>query len=405
VDAPAVGAVRRLLEPARIGGFRWLWLALALSVGGDFFSYIAISWLTLQLSGSALVLGTVLMAQGIPRAALLLVGGALTDRLSARRLMSVSALSRTALMAAIAVDVAAGHVQLWHLYIYSVVFGTLGAFFIPGQGTLLPRLVPGQLLESGNAVLNMGVQAARVIAPAAAGLVVARFGPAPSLAIDGACFFLCAVAVLQLPIPPSVSVERQDLLGSIKAGLAYAWADRALLGVLAIVIVLNFALTGPFQVGLVLIARQRLGGAGALGIVLAAGAVGSLLGTLAGGTLRPRRLGLVFVFVPFYVGVVSAILAFTSMLLLAMALFLVIGTGMGLINVITPSWLQRRTDPGMLGRVMALVNVGAFGAAPLSMAVAGVIAQVSVTLTLVLSGALQIAAAGAAASSRSFRRI
>ena len=98
-------------------------------------------------------------------------------------------------------------------------------------------------------------------------------------------------------------------------------------------------------------------------------------------------------------------LAFTSILAVAMALFFVIGTGMGLINVVTPTWLQRRTDPAMLGRVMALVNVGAFGAAPLSMAVAGAVAQVSVTLTLVFSGALQIATAGAAASSRAFRRI
>jgi len=170
------GAVGRLLAPARIGGFRWFWLATALSVGGDFFSFIAISWLTLQLTGSALALGIVLTAQGIPRAALLLVGGALTDRFSARRLMSTSALARTMLMGAIALDVAAGHVQLWHLYVYSVLFGTLGAFFIPGQGTVLPRLMPGDLLEAGNAVMNMGVQAARVIGPAAAGLVVAHFG-------------------------------------------------------------------------------------------------------------------------------------------------------------------------------------------------------------------------------------
>jgi len=335
----------------------------------------------------------------------LLVGGALTDRFSARRLMSTSALARTVLMGAIALDVAAGHVQLWHLYVYSVLFGTLGAFFIPGQGTVLPRLMPSDLLEAGNAVMNMGVQAARVIGPAAAGLVVAHLGPASSFAIDGACFLLCAIALLQLRIPASAKGASQDLLASIRAGLVYAWADRALLGVLAIVIVLNFAITGPFQIGLVLIARQRLGGASSLGIVLASGAVGSLLGTLAGGTFRPRRVGLMFIFVPFYTGMVSAIFAFTSILAVAMALFFIIGTGMGLINVITPTWLQRRTDPAMLGRVMALVNVGAFGAAPLSMAVAGAVAQVSVTLTLVLSGALQIATAGAAASSRAFRRI
>lgn len=399
------GAVSRLLAPGRIGGFRWFWLASALSVGGDFFSFIAVSWLTLQLTGSALALGTILMAQGIPRAALLLLGGALTDRMSARMLMSVSALARTLLMVAIATDTATGQVQLWHLYVYAVLFGTLGAFFIPAQGTMLPRLVPANMLEAGNSALNLGSQMARVIGPAAAGLVVARFGPAPSFAIDGACFFLCALAVLQLPIPASVSTATQNLLGSIQAGLAYAWADRALLGVLAIVVVLNFAVTGPFQVGLVVMSRQRFAGATALGAILAANAFGSVAGTLAGGTFRPRRFGLVFIFAPLVTGTLAAILSFTTALITAMALMYLFGIGTGLINVMAPTWLQRRTDPTMLGRVMALVNVGALGAAPLSLAAAGVIAQVSLSLLFLLSGALQIAAAGTAASSRAFRRI
>src|SRR5260370_13986901 len=101
--------------------------------------------------------------------------------------MSASALARTVLMGAIALDVAAGHVQLWHLYVYSVLFGTLGAFFIPGQGTVLPRLMPGDLLEAGTALTNMGLQARPVMAPAAAGLGVAHFGPASSFASGGAC--------------------------------------------------------------------------------------------------------------------------------------------------------------------------------------------------------------------------
>ena len=395
----------RLLAPARIGGFRWFWLAAALSVGGDFFSFIAVSWLALQLTGSPLALGTILTAQGIPRAALMLLGGALTDRMSARRLMSSSAVARTVLMVAIAADVASGHVQLWHLYVYSVLFGTLGAFFIPAQGTVLPRVVPEDMLEAGNSALYLGGQLARVIGPAAAGLVVARFGPAPSFAIDGVCFFLCAVAVLQLPIPASIVTPTQNLIGSIRSGLAYAWADKALLGVLAIVIVLNFALTGPFQVGLVVLSRTRFGGPAALGVILSAGAVGSIIGTLAGGTFRPRRLGLLFIFTAIYVGILSMIFAFTMIVGVAIALFFLIGIGTGLINVVAPSWLQRRTDPTMLGRVMALVNVGALGAAPLSMAVAGAVAQVSVPLTLFLGGLLHIIAAGAAASSRAFRRI
>jgi predicted MFS family arabinose efflux permease len=403
--ADRVRPLTRLLAPTRLAGFRWLWLAIALSVGGDYFSLIAVSWLTIQLSGSALLLGTVLAAQGIPRAGFILVGGALTDRFSARRLMSISALARSALMAAIALDTATGHVQLWHLFVYSVVFGTLSAFFIPGQGTLLPRLVPGELIEAGNAVINMGSQVARIAGPAAAGLVVAHFGPAASFAIDGACFFVCAMAMLQLRIPASVTTTTQNLVDSIRSGLVDARSDHALLAVIGIVIALNFAIAGPFGVGMVLIARQRLGGAGALGIVLAAGAAGSFVGTLGGGTLRPRRLGLVFILVSVYVGVITAVFSITTALPVAMGLFFLFGIGTGLVNVLSPSWIQRRTDPAMLGRVMALLNLGALGIVPLSMAAAGAVAQLGVTLLFVLSGALQVATAAVAASSRAFRRI
>lgn len=399
-------AAGRLLSPARISGFRWFWLASSLSVAGDFFSYIAVSWLTLQLSGSALVLGTVLTTQGIPRAGLMLVGGALTDRMSARRIMVVSSLARTLLMAGMAALVATGHAQLWHVYVYAVMFGIVGAFFLPAAGTMLPRLVPDGLLEAGNSLINVGGQTARVIGPAAAGLVVAHFGPAPSFALDGVCFLLCAVAVIALSSArPTHGHSAQGLLSSIREGLAYSWSDPAMRAVLAIVVALNFAVTGPFNVGLVVISRHRFSGAAALGLMLAANATGSLIGTVTGGTLRLQRLGVVFILVPIATGVLTAAVGLTSVLVLSMAFMSLFGIGTGLINVISPTWIQRRSEPAMLGRVMGLVNVAALGSAPLSMAAAGVLAQVSVTLLLVLSAGLQVGSAAVASLSRTFRQL
>jgi predicted MFS family arabinose efflux permease len=374
-------------------------------VSGDFFSFIAVSWLTLQITGSALALGTVLTLQGIPRASLMILGGALTDRLSAQRLMSISAFGRALLMAAFAIDVGSAHVQLWHVYFYSVLLGSLGAFFLPAQATILPRVVPTEMLEAGNAAINIGTQAARVIAPAVAGLVVARFGSAPAFAIDGACFLLCAVAVLQLRLPVRLSTASEGLLRSVGAGFAYVWRDHALMAVFAVVVALNFALAGPMQIGLILISRQRFAGASSLGLILAANATGSVLGTLVAGTVRPRRLGLVFIFIPLATAGISALLGATTVLPVAAALMLLFGSGTGVINVITPAWLQRRTEPAMLGRVMALANTAALGAVPLSQAVAGVIGQVSVVLLFLFSAATQAMAAGTAATSRSFRRI
>src|SRR5438270_3156741 len=83
--------------------FRKLWVATTLSLFGDFFSYVAMAWLVLQLTGSSLALGTVLVAQAVPRGLLMIVGGALADRLSPRTSMIASMGLRAACVAPLAV--------------------------------------------------------------------------------------------------------------------------------------------------------------------------------------------------------------------------------------------------------------------------------------------------------------
>ncbi|HEV2966931.1 MAG TPA: MFS transporter, partial [Candidatus Dormibacteraeota bacterium] len=92
------------------GSFRKLWAATTLSLFGDFFSYIAMAWLVLQLTGSSLALGTVLVVQALPRAVLMVVGGALADRVSPRLTMLGSMGLRAVVVAPLAVLVLTGRV-------------------------------------------------------------------------------------------------------------------------------------------------------------------------------------------------------------------------------------------------------------------------------------------------------
>src|SRR5207247_7663334 len=103
--------------------FRKLWIATTLSLFGDFFSYIALAWLVLQLTGSSLALGTVLVVQALPRAVLMVVGGALADRLSSRLTMLASMGLRATFVAPLAALVLTGRVQLWPVYVIAAVFG------------------------------------------------------------------------------------------------------------------------------------------------------------------------------------------------------------------------------------------------------------------------------------------
>src|SRR5438093_588098 len=166
VAAPVASVARR--RPWSVfssGPFRKLWLATMLSLVGDFFSYVAMAWLVLQLTGSSFALGTVLVIQALPRAVLMVVGGALADRLSPRLTMLGSMGLRALAVGPLALLVLTGHVQLWQVYVIAAVFGVVDAFFMPARMSILPAVVPDRELEPGNALLNLTSQAALLVGP------------------------------------------------------------------------------------------------------------------------------------------------------------------------------------------------------------------------------------------------
>src|SRR3954447_13470344 len=113
---PTPGPAARTPHPLSIPHFRNLWLGATISLLGDQFYLVALPWLGLQLTGSRVIMGTLLMVAAIPRAVLMLVGGAVTDRFSARRVLMTTAAARTLLVGGVAVLVWLGIIRVWELY-------------------------------------------------------------------------------------------------------------------------------------------------------------------------------------------------------------------------------------------------------------------------------------------------
>jgi hypothetical protein len=392
------------------GSFRKLWGATALSLAGDNFSYVAMAWLVLQLTGSSLALGTVLVVQAVPRAVLMAVGGALTDRFSARLTMAASMGLRVALVAPLGALVLTGRIQLWEVYAASAVFGVVDAFFMPARTSILPRVVADHELEPGNAVLNVTSQASIVVAPALAGLVVAAWGTGWAFLVDGASFAAGFALVLWLP----AAIRQADapggaagLAGQMLAGFRYAWADVGIRVSLIIIAAIDFAASGAIGVGFPTLAHGRLGGSAAiLGVLYAAWGVGATAGAVGAGLLRPpRRFGLLLVGVCAWIGAGIGLMGLLHSLPPVATVIAITAVATGVINTYGISWLQRRTNPEMQGRVMSLVMLASMGLTPIAYAVSGVIAQVNVTALFVIAGALILVTAAGAAASRTVRSL
>ena len=390
--------------------FRKLWVATTLSFFGDFFSYIALAWLVLQLTGSSLALGTVLVVQALPRAVLMVVGGALADRLSSRLTMLGSMGVRAVLVAPLALLVLSGRVQMWEVYAIAVVFGVVDAFFMPARTSILPRVVVDHELEPGNAVLNVTGQASVIVGPVLGGLIVAAFGIGWAFAGDAACFAVGFLFILWLPEArraTSATHPEGGMGGQIAAGFRYAWADIGIRVTLIMIAVIDFAANGALGVGLPTLVHGRFSaGAAGFGILLGAWGVGATAGALGAGFVPPpRRFGWLIILLSAWLGIGIGAVGLVPSLLPAALLMGLSGVGTGVVNTYGISWLQRRTDSAMQGRVMSLVMLASMGLTPVAYAVSGTIANVNPTLLFLIAGGLMLLCSAGAAASRSVRSL
>src|SRR5215813_10825940 len=139
-EAKATPAEKPERGPMAVRNFRLLWSGETISLLGDQFYMLALSWLIIQLTGSGIAVGTVLMAGGIPRVLFMLVGGVMTDRMSPRTMMIVSNAVRGILTVILTLLVLTSTVQLWMLYVLAVAFGTADAFFHPAYMAIVPAI-------------------------------------------------------------------------------------------------------------------------------------------------------------------------------------------------------------------------------------------------------------------------
>lgn len=398
---PAAEVVRT--HVLQIRNFRMLWIGEGISLLGDQFYMIALPWLVLTLTGNALTVGTVFAMAGIPRAMFMLVGGALTDRFTPRKLMIGSNLARMALTAALAALVMTNQIQLWMLYTLALLFGLADAFFFPAQTSIVPQLVDKDRLQQGNAMIQGTATMSLLVGPILAGATIARLdgayhsnsGIALAFALDSLSFIASVVMLSMMRIENgNARTEKAEsgVLASIREGLLYVWHDAALKIVFPITLGLNILINGPFAVGIPVVARTRFPeGAAAFGWIMSLFGGGALVGTLLAGVLpKPSRklIGTVSLSVISVMGIGLAVIGIAPTLYIAALAGLVMGVANGYANVMLITWLQQKVVPEMTGRVMSLVMFAAIGLNPISMALAGALIGLNVTVLLVCSGIL-----------------
>jgi Major Facilitator Superfamily len=339
--------------------------------------FVTLSWWLVTSRGAGAEVGGVLAVGAVPRAACMLIGGAVSDRYSPAAVMRTASIARIGVLAT-SIVVASGDSPIWQLYVVSALFGVIDGFGFPAATATLPLLASGAGLARLNAFVQMSDQVTQIVGPAAAAVVLARSGTSSSLAGAAALAIIALAAFTQLArlmrhndAPPH---QRTSIGREIAAGMRYAWGRPDLRAYLLVVAGLGLATVGPMTLGSALLADRRFGGAGSLGWLLGAFGVGALIGTLIAGarppTASPKRI-LVVLCGAIAIGMVG--LAVAPSLPIAVGIAAITAMSWGYEGVITATWLQSTTRAAFQGRVSSLLAFSFLALDPVSQAMTGVL--------------------------------
>jgi MFS family permease len=383
-------------HPLRNPKYRLWLIGSTISFLGDQFYMVALPWLILQQTGSAVAMGAVMMAGSIPRALLMLMGGVLSDRVSARKIMMTTATARTICVAVIGILVWFGVLHMWELYALAVIFGVADAFAAPASTAYLPSLLKPEQLVAASSVGQSTAQLTTIVGPVPAGFVIKALGVAWAFFADAVSFLFIIGALWKLPDPPQSPAASKAVWPAIAEGIAYVGRDVPLRSLMLLAMTMNFCFTGPVAIGLTYLTKNRFGSPAILGTLMSAVAAGSLLGALLAGVWKIRRRGVLMLLVAAALApCLGSIGLMDSVWPLAGVLF-VIGVLAALMNVHISAWVMQRIDAAVRGRVASVLMLATFGIMPISFAVAGFLIAWNLKFTFLIAGlAMLITAAGA----------
>ena len=404
------GRVRDLLKRRPAAGspladrnFRLLTAGQATSTIGDFCYVVALPWFVLSSHGGTVLLGTVLACYGVPRTALIPLGGVLADRIGPRRLMLGADVARCLLAVALTVLAARHLATLAWLAPVAALLGAGEGLFMPASFAIMPTLLPAGSLQAGNAINSAAVQVGTVLGPALGGTLVATSGPVPAFAIDAASFAVSAGALWLMRPPPAVAAAPAEataaaeaaLAGQAAAAPAAAVAPGAAAGeeaarpsvwrlllrsvffrrVLLISVLANLTFAGTFEVALPALAHEHYG-AGGFGTLMACLGVGAVAGTLVAARRLTSARPMVVASASFIAaGVFVALMPFLGGLPGAAIAALLFGAGIGFGDIIVITLIQQWSPAAMLGRVMSLLMLASLGIFPVSVAISGLLVR------------------------------
>jgi MFS family permease len=400
-------SLARRLPVLAIRDFRILLIDRVLAPASVAFSMVGVSFAVLDKThGSTADLSYVLAAQIAPSLVFAVVGGVIADRIAPQLVIIAGNVMMAIGEGTFGILVLAGHPRLWQMIALECLTGTGMAVFYPASSALLPRVVPGDLLQEASAVSRLAMNGALMGGAVLAGFVVAAIGPGWALLLCGTGLVGTVPLLLALRVSAAERVGQPGLYRELAEGWSEVRSRTWLWVIIAQFTIVLMAWYGGFSVLGPVVARAHLGGPAAWGTITGAESLGLIAGGLVALRFSPRRPMLFIVLTgasiattPFALGMLWPVP------LICVAAF-VVGVGLEIMMVQWTVALARNIPPDKLARVSSYDALGSVMAMPVGAVLAGPIAAwAGVSTTEYGATALILVASGLALLARDIRTL
>ena len=390
--------VRKNFKSLRHYNYRLYWISQLISVTGTWMQNVALAWLVVTVTGSAVALGTATALQFLPILFLSLFAGVIIDRLPKRKIIiatqTISAVQAFILWTLVFLKV----VTLWEIYALSLLIGLANAFDQPGRQAFVAEMVPDEDVGNAIALNSLLFNAARTIGPAIAGVTIALVGVAPSFLINALSYVAIIIALLMMKkskLRTFTSKVNSSIKEGLKEGISYAINTPAIASIL---IVLMFVGTFGYNFNTVLPLLTKFvmkGGPKMFGALTSALGIGSMIGALlVAGRQKPTRR-FIYLFATVF-GIMDVSISFSRNFILTIIFLLALGVASIAYIASTNTFLQMNSPMQLRGRIMGLYVVIFAGSTPIGALFTGFAADtIGTVLTILIEGSLCLVGVGA----------
>jgi MFS family permease len=366
-----------VLRALRHRNYRLFFAGQLISLVGTWMQMVAQPWLVYRLTGSSLLLGSVAFVSQIPVLILAFLGGTVADRYNRHRVVIATQTAAMVLAFILSILTLTRVIQIWHIFVLSGLLGIVNAFDMPGRQAFIVELVEKEDLMNAIALNSSIFNGARVVGPAAAGLLIASIGEGWCFFANGVSFVAVIVCLLCMKLKPrNMPVPGRSSRSDLLEGFRYVQSTKSIRAVILLLGIISIA--GMPQSVLMPIFADRIlhGGARGLGILMGATGLGALAGAMSlAARSGTRGLGKVIAYAGGGFGAALILFSMSRWFWLSVLLLLPAGFSFMVQMAASNTLLQTMVPDRLRGRVMAVHVMTFMGLSPFGSIAAGAIAE------------------------------